>query len=851
MSEHLSHSELQLELDAAQETIGALRRRLASLEGGHKTPFVQQLTIYQQRIEEEMARLKVSQDWSRALVENAMDAIVGLDDKGNITHWNPRAVKMFGWSKGEAMGRNLLRLLRLVHELSEILETKTFAQHFGAMAGQSFEILGQHKSGHGFPIECVMLAMGMPGYGAYVVLFRDISDRKKAEAILKQSNAELERLVAERTKEMHLSEERFSLAMRGANDGLWDWDLQTNHVYYSPRWKQMLGYEEHELGDTLDTWKQLVHPDEKDVVLRHVQEYMTGKSLAFDTEFRMLHKSGRWVDVLSRGFMVFAEDKRTPIRLVGTHVDITERKRVENEMRRLANIVESTSDFVAVAKLATGQVEYLNKAAREKFGILPQVNVQDFKFSDFHSGEEAQRIVTSLLPQTYGGNALEVELMLRHFDGMDMPTSSVLMSFGEGQDAPEYFALVARDLSREKELQKQVEHVDRLESLGVLAGGIAHDFNNILGAIMGNAELLRRNHHLDESATTYVQRIEESSERAADLCSQMLAYSGKGKFIIEPVNLNHIVEDMLSLLEVSISKGVELNLALEPMLPDILGDVTQIRQVIMNLAINASEAMSGARKVLSIQTCIKICEASSSDVVVAQENMGKEPYVYLVVRDTGCGMDEEVKRKLFDPFFTTKFTGRGLGMSAVLGIVNGHHGVIALKSEVGQGSAFHIGFPALKSETANINRGQDMRSEPMSQQALADNAGYLGTVLVIDDEDMIREIAASLLSDMGYKVLKAVDGQDGVHQFAEHADEISAVLLDLTMPVMDGLECYGELKLINPDVKVILTSGYSEEDALAMFGHKEKLGFIKKPFRVAQFQKVVIESEIRPSLPKP
>jgi len=844
MSQDFSYDELQQELEAAQETIGALRRRLARLEGGDKTPFVQQLSVYQQRIEEEVERLRLSQDWSRALVENAMDAIVGLDDKGNITHWNPRAVKMFGWSKGEAMGRNLLRLLRLGHGLSEILETKTFAQHFGAMAGQSFEILGQHKSEHSFPIECVMLSMGMPGHGAYVVLFRDISDRKKAEAILKQSNAELERLVAERTREMHVSEERFSLAMRGANDGLWDWDLQTNHVYYSPRWKQMLGYEEHELGDTLDTWKQLVHPDEKDVVLRHVQEYMTGKSLAFDTEFRMRHKSGRWVDVLSRGFMVLAEDKRTAIRLVGTHVDITERKRVENEMRRLANMVESTSDFVGVARLDTGEIVYLNRAAREKFGILPHVNVQSFKISDFHGEEEVQRILTTLLPQTYGGKALETELSLQHFDGTEMPTSSVLMSFGDNPDHPEYSALVARDLSREKELQKQVEHVDRLESLGVLAGGIAHDFNNILGAIMGNAELLRRNHHLDEPATAYVQRIEESSERAADLCSQMLAYSGKGKFIIEPINLNHIVEDMLSLLEVSISKGVQLDLALEPTLPDILGDVTQIRQVIMNLAINASEAMSGARKVLSIQTGIKICEASSSEVVVAQENMGEEPYVYLVVSDTGSGMDEDVKRKLFDPFFTTKFTGRGLGMSAVLGIVNGHHGVIALQSEVGQGSVFHIGFPALKSETTNMNRGQDMINEPMSQQTLATDAGYLGTVLVIDDEDMIREIAASLLSDMGYKVLKAVDGQDGVTQFTEHADEISAVILDLTMPVMDGLECYGELKLINPDIKVILTSGYSEEDALAMFHNDERLGFIKKPFRMAQFQKVISESQI-------
>ena len=381
------------------------------------------------------------------------------------------------------------------------------------------------------------------------------------------------------------------------------------------------------------------------------------------------------------------------------------------------------------------------------------------------------------------------------------------------------------EAQKEKEINlSKMEHVQRLESLGVLAGGIAHDFNNILTAIMGNVALA--SHQLPETspANTYIEQITQASQKAANLCKQMLAYSGKGKFVVKPINLSELVDELSQLLKVTIAKNVVLRLDLSKQLPPIDADVTQMQQVIMNLVINAAEAIGQNSGSISIATGVTSIDKAYLAETFIDEDLEEGQYIYLEVSDTGCGMDEETHAKIFEPFFTTKFTGRGLGMAAILGIVRGHKGAIKSYSELNKGTTFKVFFPRSKEASVPISLDEKIKESWHSQ----------GVVLVIDDEETIREVAVSMLKDMGLEALTAADGIEGVEIFKHHHEDIDAVLLDMTMPRMGGEDTFSALRRIDPDVKVILSSGYNEQDATNRFAGKGLAGFLQKPYTPEQ-----------------
>ena len=381
------------------------------------------------------------------------------------------------------------------------------------------------------------------------------------------------------------------------------------------------------------------------------------------------------------------------------------------------------------------------------------------------------------------------------------------------------------EAQKEKEINlAKMEHVQRLESLGVLAGGIAHDFNNILTTIMGNAGLA--SHHLPETspANTYIEHITQASQKAANLCKQMLAYSGKGKFVVKPINLSELVDELSQLLKVTIPKNVVLRLDLSKQLPPIDADVTQMQQVIMNLVINAAEAIGDCSGSVSIATGVTSIDKAYLAETFVDEDLEEGQYVYLEVSDTGCGMDEETHARIFEPFFTTKFTGRGLGMAAILGIVRGHKGAIKSYSELNKGTTFKVFFPRSKEASVPISLDNKIKESWHSQ----------GVVLVIDDEETIREVAVSMCHDMGLKTLTAADGIEGVEIFKRHHKDIDVVLLDMTMPRMGGEDTFSALCRIDPDVKVILSSGYNEQDATNRFAGKGLAGFLQKPYSPEQ-----------------
>jgi len=379
------------------------------------------------------------------------------------------------------------------------------------------------------------------------------------------------------------------------------------------------------------------------------------------------------------------------------------------------------------------------------------------------------------------------------------------------------------------QIEKQIQHTQRLESMGVLAGGIAHDFNNILSAILGNAALASRKVISDPlDAREKLEKVVQSCDRAAVLCRQMLAYSGKGKFVIHHINLSAMVEEITHLLEVSLDKGVFIKYALTDTLPMVEADEAQMQQLIMNLVTNANEAIGGHSGVISITTGVMHADAEYL-MDCYGDNPASGRYVYVEVSDTGCGMDTATQQKIFDPFFTTKFTGRGLGMSAVLGIVRGHDGALKLYSEQGKGTTFKFLLPA----------SDGLADADEQAQEAEDRWQGHGLVLVVDDEETVREIAMMMLEDMGFSTLGVTNGVEALAVYREHRQEIAVVLMDLTMPKMGGEECFRELRRINPDIKVVLSSGYNEQDAVQTFTGKKLAGFIQKPVSPDRLKKAM------------
>ncbi len=393
---------------------------------------------------------------------------------------------------------------------------------------------------------------------------------------------------------------------------------------------------------------------------------------------------------------------------------------------------------------------------------------------------------------------------------------------------------IHRDITKRKraeeerhKLEQQLLHAQKLESLGVLAGGIAHDFNNILTTIIGNADLALMRINRESPAVENLHRIEQASSQAADLAKQMLAYSGKGKFVVQNLDMNRLLEDMLHMLEVSISKKAVLRFNLTKPLPPVEADATQIRQIIMNLIINASEAIGDRSGVIAVTTGCMDCDDSYLKDVWLDENLTDGLYVYLEISDSGCGMDKDTMTKLFDPFFTTKFTGRGLGMAAVLGIVRGHRGAIKVYSEPGKGSTFKILLPA-SSRPAEIFNCDSAKDEWQGS----------GAALLVDDEETVRGIGAEMLKELGFTVVTANDGRQALEVFKSRND-IGFIILDLTMPHMDGEQCFRELRRLKPDVKVIMSSGYNEQEVTQKFVGKGLAGFIQKPYKFSTLKEAI------------
>jgi PAS domain S-box-containing protein len=401
---------------------------------------------------------------------------------------------------------------------------------------------------------------------------------------------------------------------------------------------------------------------------------------------------------------------------------------------------------------------------------------------------------------------------------------------------------VARDVTEQKRTAELMRQTQKLESLGVLAGGIAHDFNNLLVGILGNASLALDMLPADSPVRIPMEGVVDAGERAAVLTRQMLAYSGRGHFVLNRIDLSTYVREAIPLIQASVSRAVELRLDLAEDLPAIEADIAQVQQILMNLVINGAEAVSdGGRGWVTITTHRQEVDEQyiHAQATGATGELKPGTHVVLEVSDNGCGMDETTKARIFEPFFTTKFTGRGLGLAAVLGIVRGHSGFIQVSSAPGHGTIFRVLFPALAAAAERQPR----------QLRKAQNAGGDGAVLVIDDEQIVRAVAQQALEYYGYTVLLAEDGERGLELFQRNADRIKCLVLDATMPVMSGEETLERLKALRADVPVILSSGFSEIEMIHRFEGKGLAGFIQKPYKTSTLLEKIKDAISPASMP--
>jgi PAS domain S-box-containing protein len=508
---------------------------------------------------------------------------------------------------------------------------------------------------------------------------------------------------------------------------------------------------------------------------------------------------------------------------------VVERTRAEIALRaseqRYRSLVENLGDGVGIM----GPDEmflYANPAGHEVFG-MPPGTLTGRSLREF-TDERAYHKATEQTGLRKQGKRSVYELEIRRPDGT--PRTIVVTAVPEHDENGHLRATIGafRDVTEQRKAEEQrqamearVHQAQKLESLGLLAGGIAHDFNNLLLGVMANADLALHEAPEPGLLRECLDDILNASRKASELTSQMLAYSGRGRVQIQQLDFSAVVQDMALLLRASISKKAVMVFNLATGLPCIEGDASQIRQVVMNLITNASDALGDAPGRITMSTgTVEVDRATTADPLTTGNPKPGE-HVYFEVEDSGCGMDDATRARIFDPFFTTRFTGRGLGLAAVLGIVRSHQGAIRVDSRPEKGSVFRVMFPSAGKAASQPADARRPEAEPWKGS---------GTVLVIDDEDVVRRATTRILERAGFKVLGARDGPDGLKLYEANAKEIGLVVLDLAMPQMGGEEVFRLLRNSDPGLPVVLISGYDEQEAAVRFAAKGVAAFVRKPF---------------------
>ncbi|MHC4550991.1 MAG: PAS domain S-box protein [Planctomycetota bacterium] len=514
--------------------------------------------------------------------------------------------------------------------------------------------------------------------------------------------------------------------------------------------------------------------------------------------------------------------------VIGVAVDTTERQVAEEARRRteqhLRAIVEHTNELVYLRSLPEGTLLFVSPSCERLTGYTPEEYVRLASEIVLHDHPASEDVAATWAGIRSGAldSIAPYTRAIRHKNGQ-VRIHQVHENYAVHEGARVLMG-IAVDVTEIREAQEAMQHSEKLTSLGILAGGIAHDFNNLLVGVLGNARLAATSLTPTAPARTYLEEVETAAQRAADLCRQMLAYAGKAQFRVEVFDLSGLVAEMTELVRASIPKTVTVQVLLARELPPVEGDPAQIRQVVMNLLTNASEAIGADAGDIIVSSGVMEADGEYLRATEAGEHLKRGRYVFVEVTDTGCGMDPATRARLFEPFFTTKFEGRGLGLAGVLGIVRGHRGGLHVASALGRGTTVRLLLPCAA-----------LPVTPAAPEPLVSAPGEAPeTILVVDDEDLVRDVSCGLLEAAGHRVLGAAHGAEAIQILHDHGAEVDGVLLDMTMPGLSVEETFAALREMRPGLPVILTSGYEQSEVLDRLTRHEATAFVHKPFTPEQ-----------------
>jgi two-component system cell cycle sensor histidine kinase/response regulator CckA len=647
----------------------------------------------------------------------------------------------------------------------------------------------------------------------FIAVVEDITEKVQAERALRDS------------------ERRLMLAQNAAHLGAWDRDLRKDIIETSGQYSRLYGLPSDHPPLTYEAWLNLIHPEDRERI-RELMRDTVKRTHIWDVEFRVVWPDGSVHWLLGKG-TVFLDNAGHPVRITGVNIDITDRKQAaaalfESE-ERFRNMADTAPVMIWVSgpdKLCTffnkGWLTFTGRTLEEERGNGWAASVHP---------DDVDRCVAIYSSSFDARRNFQMEYRLRRADG----EYRWVVDSGVPRLAPDKafagFIGSCIDITDLKHTQEENLARQKLESLGVLAGGIAHDFNNLLGGILAEAELVEADLAADLSPGEEIARIKAVAIRGAEIVRELMIYAGQDQASrIEPVDLSRLMEEMLELLKVSISKQVVLKINLDKKLPAIWGNAPQIRQVVMNLVINASEAIGEKEGVIRVATS-RVTEGWGS-VVHKATNLPPGDYVRLEVSDTGSGMSEEAKAKIFDPFFTTKFPGRGLGLAVVQGIVRAHGGAIHLVSAPDDGATFQILLPCTSKIALEI---PGATTSSAAQQTTV----RTGTILLVEDEELLRFAVSKALQKRGFSVIEAGDGSAAMDLMRTHLHDLDVILLDVTLPGISSRDILEEAQRTRPSLKVILSSAYDKKTVDASFSGLRITHFIRKPFQLVDLAGVL------------
>ncbi len=745
------------------------------------------------RAEEELGLQKT---YFQRLFENSPEASVILDKEDRIVDVNSEFEKLFEYSNEEIKGKYINDLI-----VSEDLidEAKDLSQRTFECKVVKKKTVRKRKGGSLVDVSILGYPITFNGeqVGVYAI-YKDITESKRAEEALRDSERQYRNLVD------------------NALVGVYKTDLEGNILYVNEALIKMMEFESIDEMKSVGVLAQYSNLEDRDKLIATLSEWGEVKNFEVD----LLTKTGTVKNVILTALLEGGV-------ISGMILDISERRQAVDESIRLAKAVEQAAESVIISD-RSGTIQYVNPAFERLSGFTKE-DIVGQNFRILKSDKHDEDFYRQMWKKISCGEGWAGRITNRMKDGSLCQFETTISPIRDNSGAIVSFVSVNRDVTQEVALEAQLLQAQKMEAVGTLAGGIAHDFNNLLQIIQGYTEVLLHGVNEDPSNYEALQKIHCSAKRGAELTRQLLTFSRKVQSERRPLDLNQEVEQVKNLLERTIPKMIEIELHLDKTPAIISADPIQVEQALMNLAVNAMDAMSEGGKII-IET-----ERATLDEKFCKTHLGARPgeYVLLTISDTGHGMNKEILEHVFEPFYTTKEIGKGtgLGLAMVYGIVKTHEGYILCYSELDSGTTFKIYLPALvqSGHWREAGEGEDLLK------------GGDETILLVDDEEYIRELGVELLSDVGYEVLTATDGESALQLYRKEQQRIDLVILDLVIPGMGGKKCYEEILKINPQAKILIVSGYSVNGPGKEAIEAGARGFVGKPFDVSHMLESVRE----------